>query len=556
MAEMYSVRRCALPFVLLNAALLSSCDRSAASGAGGASVVPPSRRAERMAPAAPEASVVPVAAVAQNVALTIGAPSGVIAAYTGINTGPTPTQAGDFNLTPLYTERGLNLIRTHDFNGAFDLVDVNTATPFSQTDVELAAIRAGGFQLYLRLGNSYRTSDGPQDPATIVDGMVRMLRHVNAGDPSHPVRYVEIWNEPDAERFWRGTAEEFAQVYIKAARAIRAVDPNVRIGGPAFSAPCTVFPDGKAFVATFLSEVRKSGAPMDFLSWHLYANDPTAFADAAKEYRKSLERAGFGDLEQIVSEWNTSYKRDGGPDSDNAAGAGARPGGQAAGEGGPRGAAAGRAGGPAGGPPGARGQRPGGPNGRPEGGPGGGAPGGGGPGGGNPGGRPTDISDLEVRTGARASALTTGAWIAMQQNGVDQEFYYRGPDPLPYPSGRFGMFYSDGEPKPSGYAALLWKQLVDHPTMRTLTGPTSGPLWALAGENGQGETAVLLANAGAAPLSWSLAGAGDVKVAQLTRLRGTARALEETTIAGTSAGLGFTLDAYETALLRFTSGGK
>lgn len=144
----------------------------------------------------------------------------------------------------------------------------------------------------------------------------------------------------------------------------------------------------------------------------------------------------------------------------------------------------------------------------------------------------------------------------MQQNGVDQEFFYRGPDPLPYPSGRFGMFYSDGEPKPSGLAALLWKQMVDHPTQRALSGQSTGPLWAFAGQNEQGEVAVLLANAAAAPLTWSLAGAGDVRVAQLTRLRGTARALEETTVSASAAGLGFTLDPYETALLRFTAGGK
>ena len=135
----------------------------------------------------------------------------------------------------------------------------------------------------------------------------------------------------------------------------------------------------------------------------------------------------------------------------------------------------------------------------------------------------------------------------MQQAGVDQAFFHRGPDPKPYPSAFFGMFYSDGTAKPAGVAALLWKRMMDHPTARALTGPTTGPLWALAGQDASGETAILLANAGDKALSWSVAGATPTQGVRLSRLRSPATTIEEATLPTLSG----TLDPHEAALVTF-----
>jgi xylan 1,4-beta-xylosidase len=44
--------------------------------------------------------------------------------------------------------------------------------------------------------------------------------------------YWEVWNEPDIS-YWKGTAEEYDQLYDYAAAALKSALPSARIGGPA-----------------------------------------------------------------------------------------------------------------------------------------------------------------------------------------------------------------------------------------------------------------------------------------------------------------------------------
>jgi xylan 1,4-beta-xylosidase len=53
------------------------------------------------------------------------------------------------------------------------------------------------------------------------------------------IRYWEFWNEP--EGFWSGTPEQFYSLYEKTARALKSVDPNIKVGGDARAMP---FDDG------------------------------------------------------------------------------------------------------------------------------------------------------------------------------------------------------------------------------------------------------------------------------------------------------------------------
>ena len=52
------------------------------------------------------------------------------------------------------------------------------------------------------------------------------------------IRYWEFWNEPDG-LFWSGTPQQFYALYEKTARALKSVDPTLKVGG-----------DGKAFPLT------------------------------------------------------------------------------------------------------------------------------------------------------------------------------------------------------------------------------------------------------------------------------------------------------------------
>jgi xylan 1,4-beta-xylosidase len=76
----------------------------------------------------------------------------------------------------------------------------------------------------------------------------------------------EVWNEPNLEVFWSGTPEEYFRLYDSSARAIKSVDPGLRVGGPASAAT--------GWIWELLSHLEGSGAPLDFLSSHVYGNVP------------------------------------------------------------------------------------------------------------------------------------------------------------------------------------------------------------------------------------------------------------------------------------------
>jgi xylan 1,4-beta-xylosidase len=77
--------------------------------------------------------------------------------------------------------------------------------------------------------------------------------------------YWEVWNEPDIA-YWRGTPEEYNQLYESAVRAVRRAVPNARVGGPATTGPGA--PKAAAFLRQFLEFCDRTGAPLDFISYH------------------------------------------------------------------------------------------------------------------------------------------------------------------------------------------------------------------------------------------------------------------------------------------------
>jgi len=76
----------------------------------------------------------------------------------------------------------------------------------------------------------------------------------------------EIWNEPDG-LYWTGTIGEFCATYDAAARAIKTVLPEARIGGPH---TCGPFENDAArtFLSEFLRHVVDAGSPLDFIAFH------------------------------------------------------------------------------------------------------------------------------------------------------------------------------------------------------------------------------------------------------------------------------------------------
>jgi xylan 1,4-beta-xylosidase len=85
--------------------------------------------------------------------------------------------------------------------------------------------------------------------------------------------YWEVWNEPDIS-YWRGTPDEYDELYDYAAMAVKRVLPAARVGGPASTGPGN--PKAAAFLQQFLEHCEhgrnhatgKNGAPIDFITYH------------------------------------------------------------------------------------------------------------------------------------------------------------------------------------------------------------------------------------------------------------------------------------------------
>lgn len=273
----------------------------------------------------------------QAVLLTLGAdlPNSPIRPLLGVNDGPAPAgDAGNADLTAQYQQIGVTLIRTHDFYGPLDMATIfpnqnaDPADPgsynFTASDQTFASIIEGGFEPYLRLGDSYNDVRLITNPSHWVQAAVEVVRHYNDATrwgASH-LHDVEIWNEPDNSHFWLGSRSDFFALFAQAAMALKAAFPALKIGGPGLTPAGFKSPQGQNFTRGFLESMKASRIPLDFFSWHMYSNDPADFINAAKFYRDLLDSNGYTATESHISEWNTEYRE--GPDADAAVRTGAK----------------------------------------------------------------------------------------------------------------------------------------------------------------------------------------------------------------------------------------
>ena len=240
----------------------------------------------------------------------------------GVNAGPYPVgEPGNVDRTTEYQALGVNLVRNHDFYGPLDMAEMypdHTADPdlvssynFTESDARFKAILDAGLVPYFRLGDSYNNSSppNPADVPNYVQASVNVVRHYREGqwdgfNSGFP--YVEIWNGPGGH-FWPGqTQAQFNAFYIAVAEGLRAGFADLKIGGPGWAPSGALALGGRETVASFLDTVDAASAPRDFLSWHIYTNDPQDYAEAADFYRDELDSCELTATESYISEWNTA----------------------------------------------------------------------------------------------------------------------------------------------------------------------------------------------------------------------------------------------------------
>ncbi|MBR6735872.1 MAG: hypothetical protein IKL92_03260 [Oscillospiraceae bacterium] len=254
------------------------------------------------------------------------------------------------------TEAGIPYSRLHDVGGMFGVdvfvdipnifrdFDADVTDPksydFTFTDNLIKQLIDAGCIPFYRLGvtienymelKAYRIHP-PKDPYKWARICEHIIKHYNEGWADgfcYGLEYWEIWNEPENRRpetngnqMWTGTMEEFFELYDITAKHLKSVfGDTIKVGG---YGSCGFYagiddPELKGypnyatgneyrveFAHRFLEYVQRSGAPLEFFSWHSYhsVEDTVKYE---KYCRRLLEKYGFENVPDMLNEWNVYH---------------------------------------------------------------------------------------------------------------------------------------------------------------------------------------------------------------------------------------------------------
>jgi xylan 1,4-beta-xylosidase len=115
----------------------------------------------------------------------------------------------------------------------------------------------------------------PKDYAKWAELVYQWVRHCvrKYGRPEVESWLWEVWNEPNIS-YWKGTPEQYLELYDYSADAVKRALPSARVGGADSTSPAN--DSAAAFLRGFLDHVvhgrnyvtGKTGAPLDFISFH------------------------------------------------------------------------------------------------------------------------------------------------------------------------------------------------------------------------------------------------------------------------------------------------
>ena len=129
--------------------------------------------------------------------------------------------------------------------------------------------------------------------------------------------YFEVWNEPNLKPwFWTGTQEDYFKLYQHSVKAIKSVNKEYRVGGPATA--------GAAWEVELIDFCKKNNLPLDFITTHAYGvkqgfldeygqsgtildSNPMSLSSDVLNSRKEIEGSSMPGLELHYTEWSSSY---------------------------------------------------------------------------------------------------------------------------------------------------------------------------------------------------------------------------------------------------------
>lgn len=196
----------------------------------------------------------------------------------------------------------------------YDDLKARNLRPFVELGFTPDAIKTSDQTIFYWKGNTSHPQIGPW--RDLVDAFVR---HMIARYGRDAVRqwFFEVWNEPNLADFWeKADQQAYFDLYLQTAQTIKAIDPQLRVGGPSTA--------GAAWVPELLAHVKARGGTIDFVTTHTYGVnggfldekgqadtklDPGAQAITADvlRVRQQIDASPFPGLPLYFTEWSTSY---------------------------------------------------------------------------------------------------------------------------------------------------------------------------------------------------------------------------------------------------------
>jgi xylan 1,4-beta-xylosidase len=204
-----------------------------------------------------------------------------------------------------------------DVDAIYDGLLKNGVRPFVELSFMPTGIAANPDDLY---DFRYRPNVSPPQTyakwSAVIDAFARHLI-ARYGIDEVSQWYFEVWNEPN-EVFRGGSWRQktYFDLYDATARALKAVSPRLRVGGPATS--------HAAWIRAFLMHVAANHVPIDFISTHVYADDdpvglfgsdrPVPYDDrvclAVEQVRREIASSPLPNLPLYLTEWSVMGRDD------------------------------------------------------------------------------------------------------------------------------------------------------------------------------------------------------------------------------------------------------
>jgi hypothetical protein len=262
---------------------------------------------------------IPLVGVVGALCVVVGS---LLAPPRALGTEATEAESSPFGLNihaPVGNSLGFLLDRTADVGVGWVRIDLVWAAVepepgvlrWKDYDALIAAARARNLEILAIIAYTPAwATDGPE-----ISGVPRHVEDWSdfcsraATRYRDQIKHWEVWNEPNLPRFWSGSRAEYVQTILEpAAAAIRAANPEAKIGGPSL-AHDTI--EGRDWHGWLTDVLRESGDTLDFVTHHVYdlddpagvvarisgttehGDDPSRWNDAEPSLEEVLRRAGF-----------------------------------------------------------------------------------------------------------------------------------------------------------------------------------------------------------------------------------------------------------------------